>query len=385
MGLLLPVQACLWDYDTLAMERQKFPTVLELIAGKFLRHSPEFYEWRIVDRQKKLAALSPDAVIEARLPLRDDLAVAYDKLGRQEEAIAVGEETLAMDPQRYESVANLGTFYIHDGQLEKGLDLIKEAIRINPDAHFGREKYQQYLVEYLLLRREEGDASLPLKRQQSFAPNFESYLRFREAGLQHQQMPYGPTPSNRMMGVNEEALKGLLGMMRFGNFQSPILLEALGDILSPRVSLTTRQKHLAQRAYLAAAWQRGETPEWDLPAAPIEDGSNPDNVAARLKEEMKQAEAWYAQIVEDEKRWIAQGIDVDQAFAAKYYVEPTVRQPWLDYLLDQVNWALNDMGNAGVVLKVLALLLVSALYFVYRQHRQRERAAAEKIEQIFRK
>jgi hypothetical protein len=39
--------ACLWDVDTLRMERSRFPSVLELITGKFLRHSPEFYRWRI--------------------------------------------------------------------------------------------------------------------------------------------------------------------------------------------------------------------------------------------------------------------------------------------------------------------------------------------------
>ncbi len=37
--------ACLWDTDTLQMERQRFPDALELITGKFLRHSREFYDW----------------------------------------------------------------------------------------------------------------------------------------------------------------------------------------------------------------------------------------------------------------------------------------------------------------------------------------------------
>ena len=30
--------ACLWDYDTLLMERRRFPIVVEMISGKFLRH-----------------------------------------------------------------------------------------------------------------------------------------------------------------------------------------------------------------------------------------------------------------------------------------------------------------------------------------------------------
>ena len=68
--------ACAWDYDTLKMERQRFPSALELITGKFLRHSPEFYEWRIRDSEAKLAA-DPN-----NLAYLDDLAVAYDKVGK---------------------------------------------------------------------------------------------------------------------------------------------------------------------------------------------------------------------------------------------------------------------------------------------------------------
>ncbi|MCH1440611.1 MAG: hypothetical protein L7W43_13205, partial [Rubripirellula sp.] len=48
--------ACLWDRDTLVMERQRFPTALELITGKFLRHSADFYRWRVDDRRKRIEA-----------------------------------------------------------------------------------------------------------------------------------------------------------------------------------------------------------------------------------------------------------------------------------------------------------------------------------------
>ena len=44
--------ACLWDNDTLQMERLRFPSVLEIITGKFVRHSPAYYAWRIVDRKQ---------------------------------------------------------------------------------------------------------------------------------------------------------------------------------------------------------------------------------------------------------------------------------------------------------------------------------------------
>ena len=34
--------ACMWDSDTLKQERARFPDALELITGKFLRHSNTF-------------------------------------------------------------------------------------------------------------------------------------------------------------------------------------------------------------------------------------------------------------------------------------------------------------------------------------------------------
>ena len=93
-GLLVPsvVAACSWDYDTIKMERTRFPGTLELITGKFLRHSPEFYRWRIDDRLKRLESAPSDAA------LLDDLAVAYDKTGRHDEAIKTARRTEQLHP-----------------------------------------------------------------------------------------------------------------------------------------------------------------------------------------------------------------------------------------------------------------------------------------------
>ena len=66
-----PLVACLWDYDTLAMERRKFPSALGLMTGKFLRYSDAYYHWRIEDREKKMESDSGNP------GLIDDLAVAY--------------------------------------------------------------------------------------------------------------------------------------------------------------------------------------------------------------------------------------------------------------------------------------------------------------------
>src|SRR5262245_57210074 len=107
--------ACLWDYDTIKMERARFPTTLELITGKFLRHSTEFYEWRIRDRLKKLEADPKNA------GYLDDLAAAYDKTGQHDKAIETMKWQEVSNPGRYETAANLGTFYFHSGKLDEGI------------------------------------------------------------------------------------------------------------------------------------------------------------------------------------------------------------------------------------------------------------------------
>src|SRR5262245_42838018 len=151
-GLLLPsaAVACLWDYDTLKQERARFPGTLELITGKFLRHSPEFYEWRIKDR---LAKLKDDP---KNLAYHDDLAVAYHKTGQHDKAVETILAKEKIKPGLYETYSNLGTFYILNGEFKKGLPYIDRALEINPDAHFGRERYQKWLVEYALTRKSDG-------------------------------------------------------------------------------------------------------------------------------------------------------------------------------------------------------------------------------------
>ena len=223
VGLVVTTtSACLWDTDTLAMERQKFPEALELITGQFLRHSPEFYRWRVEDRQKRIAT-EPD-----RIELYDDLAVAYDKLGEHEKAIETILAKEKLKPGLYETYANLGTFYIHNGQLEEGLKHIDKAIEINPDAHFGREKYQRMLVEYVLTKRSRGVAGLPLA--DSSTGDFVNYVDF--AGFIWSKRREKKDSSTETDYDPQAAIKGVLGMMKFGKHDSPILLEALGDLLS---------------------------------------------------------------------------------------------------------------------------------------------------------
>ncbi len=171
-GLLLarPVAACLWDEDTLAAEAQgKMADVVHIIAGRFERNPPLYYEMRLRRSAERIAA-DPDD-----FPAYDDAGVASDRLGRGDEAIAwmekkakrldaakpVGGKPREIDEQRYRYLANVGTFWVHRwarngadrskiDEVKTARDFIARAIALNPDAHFGRETYQLKALDWII-------------------------------------------------------------------------------------------------------------------------------------------------------------------------------------------------------------------------------------------
>lgn len=312
-----PAVACLWDYDTLQMERQRFPDTLELITGRFVRHSEAFYRWRISDRQQRLEQ-EPN-----NLRLLDDLAVAFDKIGEHDQAVEIMQRADTIKPDRYETFANLGTFHIHAGRLEKGLDYIRRAIEINPDAHFGREVYQQLLVEYVLTKQsDDQEMSLPLN-DAGVAPFMPS--GFAQFVLDKREPAEGKTRQEI-----DAAIKGVLGMMRFGDHRSPVLLEALGDLL--RADPNEDAKRLATRAYLKASYEVDDDAAKKAYRKMAESTLTMQTVVPRLpkqlslkqmeggfKRELAESARWYKRIAADEARWIKAGADVDAEFTKKYF------------------------------------------------------------------
>lgn len=315
--VVIPASACLWDTDTLAMENERFPEVLELITGKFLRHSSEFYTWRIQDRTKKLSA-EPE-----QLAYYDDLSVAYEKTGDHRLAI---ETMLLKDkkkPHSYETLANLGTFYIHNGEFEKGLTYIDQAIAINPDAHFGREVYQKYLVQYLLSKMDHGKYTLPLQ------PNRDNYKLEGFAKYLAEQRGFKMYDA-RWEKELAAALKGVLGMMKFGTHDSPVLLEALGDLLLTGTNADAKQ--LAARAYLKASYETKGTVSENYrnnakSALSMQHNVNLTDVEGEFAGELSSGKAWYEKVRADELAWISAGENPELKFAAKYYAEPRVIAP----------------------------------------------------------
>ena len=368
-----PVAACLWDRDTLEQERQRFPSVLELIAGQFLRHSDAFYEWRIEDRTRRMEQETDDP------RLYDDLAVAYEKLGDHDRAIEIMLQKEARFPGLYETFANLGTFQIHAGNYDEGLLHIRRAIEINPDAHFGREIYQQRLVEYLLTQRDGGELTLPLdpKRRSPFQRS--GFVRF----LLENEDTEDPEEKDKDAWRTEIelALTGVSGMMRFGNHDSPVLLEALGDLLLAR-GYPEDGKRLASRAYLKASYEtKGATSKayrafaenalsgqttHSLSTAPI----SIDAIERELKKELESADLWFRELKTKEARWIAEGADPEAKFSNEYSEQPIYTQA------DQrVGTLRNTIVLATCVLGVVAMWVGSRVYYRRRKSASADRSA----------
>ena len=334
MMFFTPVcKACLWDYDTLAMERLAFPGIHELIVGHFVRHSSAYYRWRIDDRSS-----TPE---EARTPADyDDIAVAHDKLGEHEKAIEIIKAKIKRWPNefRYESEANLGTFLIHSGDLKTGLVHIKKAIEINPDAHFGREIYQQRLVEFILENQSGKDQI-----------SFYRFLSTDENGKWR----------HLDKAEVEKAIKGVAGMMRFGNYDSPVLLSALASLLRR----DSDSNMVACRAYLMASYETDDkilAAEFRMLAdksVGMQVSHNLERVEKELKEEIAQAEALFAQIESDEIAWAESGLNLDEKFKAKYYDAPPLKLAPSNYLRSNI-YVL--AGGVGV------LLIACGLFVAYR-------------------
>jgi len=312
-----PADACIWDNDTLLSEKRRFPHVFDLITGTFLRHSDDYYRWRITDRTKRIAA-KPRAV-----RLYDDLAVAYSKLGMNAKAVATMLAKNKIKPGLYETHANLGTFYMSMGKMKKGLEHIKKAIKINPKAHFGREVFQLRLVEYIQHMR---PAGMPLNSRRVMKDlSGDGALTRAVRNPRYKRGGFWDFLKARKHS-HKKALKGVLGMMKFADHRSPALLEVLGDLLlEGRRHRLKDAKRLAAMAYLKASFEvKGAAAKkaYVAKAKQALQGQRLakfDTLAIRLKGALRRAGAYFKLIEANEKRWIKQGRNVDRQFRRKYY------------------------------------------------------------------
>ena len=211
--------ACIWDSDTLARDATGNHDILRVITGRFDRLPPKYYELRLARVASLIEGGNSDPA------LFDDAGVACDRLGRHDEAILWMEKkntVLALLPDSpsksthtYRYLANLGTFHAHRWlkaadksnlrDIEKAAELIRAAIKLNPNAHFGREKYQLLALEWI--RKVRNQAAPQSREFSAWEMQVPCFLGIRP--------DYGTTESlesNRF----EDASTGLGGIVALG-------------------------------------------------------------------------------------------------------------------------------------------------------------------------
>ncbi len=175
--------------------------VYDVVHQRFPRHGPAWSEAvvaRSIARVEQTEARDPAALFEpASLEAFDDWGVALDRLGRADEAISVLRRKKALVERRwprldfppkaaadaveayievvrragaltpaeqawYRTYANLGTVLVHQGlralatgdaegrgAVAEGLGFVRQAVRLNPAAHFGRERWQLVVARHV--------------------------------------------------------------------------------------------------------------------------------------------------------------------------------------------------------------------------------------------
>ena len=171
--------------------------------------------------------------------------------------------------------------------------------------------------------------------------------------------------------------------MKFGNHDSPILLEALADLLlSHRYSVDAKQ--LASRAYLKASMESKNVQEKDAYRNKAKeclkfqtDGSKSNDelpfgvIASQFDAEIKDAEEWYSTISGDEAAWLEQGINLDEAFEVKYYSDPAPvlthpKRTFSSRILGEQKVSSSSIGFA-----IAGMLLIAAVVVFVRNRRSK--------------
>ncbi|QVL30899.1 tetratricopeptide repeat protein [Telmatocola sphagniphila] len=299
--------------------------------------------------------------------------MAYSKIGNFDKAIEVIQRKEKIQPGLYETYSNLGTFYILAGRFKEGLPYIDKALAINPDAHFGREKYQKYLVEYVLEK-------MANKNQLTF-PLGSLGTKSNEKDSKFRPWLLTPKPADYNSISREDAIKGVLGMMRFADYKNPILLEALGDLLWIQTferwpeNIPHDGKLLAARAYLQASYQmkddvqREEYRKIATAALYLKSERSVESIEPQFLEEIADAEKWYEELRLKEIGWIKAGLDVEAEFDKLYDREPQVKGDFWELLTKDISQ--DDFLLASIICFFFFVLLFFLFCIVaYRRVRR---------------
>lgn len=217
--------ACMWDSDTIDDEVRGIPEKQLLLSNRWFRHSEAYYEDRIQRLEQK---------VDLSLEEHDDLAVAWERVGEYDKALKVLDlkfQKLQKEPNPdhlYRYHANRGTILAHSTRYQEGLKELESALAINPEAHFGREKYQVLALKYILAGQQNPELwqtanFLSYSRDPSTAPNL--FHAIRPSFEVHHYSDEIPDQEQI-----QSTFEAVAGMLRFGGREGPELYRSLADL-----------------------------------------------------------------------------------------------------------------------------------------------------------
>lgn len=389
------INGCLWDSDTLRTEANGAPGLVETIVGRFDRYPPLYYEMRLERVATELDADPTDH--PKNLAAYDDAGVACDRLGRHDEAIEwMSGKRTALDAlpaseerteHEYRYLANLGTFHAHRwiaagadrsdmADIEVARDLIARAIELNPDAHFGRERYQLMALAWILEPTGTDDGRYPFGPYTSILDR----IHFDDGWP-------GVSYNNALADAGyADAPEGFAGLVALGNgWHSFDVFHALALALQDR-----RDSSLAYLAWLRAeeiARSGGGTLHPDMDLAGFDaaehpyhlDGSDQPPVEAFYTKARAEADAWHAARTAYITTRLEQGQHPDthpDFFDA--WAEPSSMPAMPNGLFGLQGTRLTMAAIFAVVLGVPAILVILAIAIpICLVRRNRRRAAAD--------
>lgn len=248
----------------------RFAMVHDVVHERFPKHGPAYYIERERLARERLTHVSPDS--DDAFGLMDDIAAGLDRLGKPAEAVPIMRDKLARQQVRgltgldlYTTHANLGTFLVHTHmkgaiarsptdleRVREGREFVAQSIKLNPNAHFGREEWQLVAIDTFLeysIRPElvkEFDLignSLSAKVNEEVAGKQVaiSFTTARPFKRQWSEMGYRKERSGvREVGKDDrigkqapfdEPCLGIIGMWRQGGGANPYFALCLGEIM----------------------------------------------------------------------------------------------------------------------------------------------------------
>lgn len=225
-------RGCAWNDEVWLAEAKTLPCFADVVFNDYPRHTARFHGLRL---RAANIALSADPHSLWALDMAGVAQIHLRKLADAEKTLL---HRLEVAPGAYATHANLGTLYTFTGQFELALANIDAAMKLEPQAHFGREKYHRAFVVFLAtLAKEPGKhetenfLGVPVTdedRQKGSLERFDSVM----------------TPR----GFGREAFDAIDAMITvYGANDNPHLFAAAGDLLA------LYGKHaLATAAYMRA-------------------------------------------------------------------------------------------------------------------------------------